>query len=621
VLTFSELEHLNGGAAVKDVACPACSSSRKAASNRVRRVMRTWNSGEGFISYNCSRCGEKGYARRDNHYSASRTAPRRAAAPAPAGPTEEQIRKLNDAREIWRESVPAAGTVAEVYLKGRGCWTDNAAVRFVSASPTLGKYWWDGPAMVAAFGVAPDDIRGIHVTKLKRDGAGKAGTDRDKIMLGSSSGWPIVLTPVNDIGGLLIAEGIENALACHASGLGLWAAEFDRTKVVFDKARLICREAARSCNERGAAALASRKTVWAVLSLAATDRRIAATSEQWDADPWLLNTPDGVIDLKTGVSRPHRAEDYMTKMAAVSPLASCPTPLWLGFLNRITKDDADLVAFLQRMAGYSLTGFTDEHAMFFCYGTGANGKTKFLNVLTKCVANYHRTAPIETFTDSHSDRHPTDLAGLRGARLVTAVETEEGRRWAESKIKALTGGDTISARFMRQDFFEYRPQFKLIIAGNHKPGLRSVDEAIRRRLNLIPFAVTIPPAERDRELPAKLDAELPGILQWMVEGCLAWQRIGLAAPAVVTDATKAYLEAEDAMAAWLEECCCRDPQAWEQSSALFANWSSWAVKAGEQPGQQKRFTERLEARGIEYQRRRDGRGFAGLRLKSTYENV
>jgi putative DNA primase/helicase len=130
--------------------------------------------------------------------------------------------------------------------------------------------------------------------------------------------------------------------------------------------------------------------------------------------------------------------------------------------------------------------------------------------LPSCAGDYHRTAPIETFTDSKNERHPTDLAGLRGARLVTAVETEEGRRWAESKIKALTGGDKVAARFMRQDFFEFAPQFKLLIAGNHKPGLRSVDEAIRRRLHLIPFAVTIPPSERDAELPGKLAGELPG---------------------------------------------------------------------------------------------------------------
>jgi putative DNA primase/helicase len=396
----------------------------------------------------------------------------------------------------------------------------------------------------------------------------------------------------------------------------LW--RIDKTQVVFDKARLICREAASACNERNAAALASKKTVWAVLALSATDRRIAATVDQWDADPWLLNTPDGVIDLKTGISRPHRAEDYITKSAGIAPDASCPTPTWLGFLHRITGDNAELIAFMRRMAGYSLTGLTNEHAMFFCYGTGANGKTTFLNALTSCAGDFHRTAPIETFTDSNVDRHPTDLAGLRGARLVTAVETEEGRRWAESKVKALTGGDKISARFMRQDFFEFTPQFKLLIAGNHKPGLRSVDEAIRRRLNLIPFAVTIPPAERDTELPAKLNAELPGIMAWMVAGCLEWQRVGLAPPSVVTDATSAYLEAEDALAAWIEDCCYRDVQAWEQSSKLFTNWSAWAVTAGEQVGSQKRFSERLEARGFEPQRKSYGRGFNGLRLKPSY---
>ena len=308
----------------------------------------------------------------------------------------------------------------------------------------------------------------------------------------------------------------------------------------------------------------------------------------------------------------------MTKITGVAPDASCPTPTWLAFLNRITGGNDDLISFMQRAAGYSLTGATDEHALFFGYGTGANGKTTFLNAITGCHGDYHRTAPIETFTDSTGDRHPTDLAGLRGAQLVTAVETEEGRRWAESKIKALTGGDKIAARFMRQDFFEFTPQFKLIIAGNHRPGLRSVDEAIRRRLHLIPFSVTIPTEERDTELPAKLKTELPGILAWMIQGCLDWQRVGLAPPKVVTDATASYLEAEDAMAAWIDDCCDRDVQAWEQASSLFASWSAWASKTGEHVGSQKRFSERLEARGTEPSRKRDGRGFVGLRLRSTY---
>ena len=164
----------------------------------------------------------------------------------------------------------------------------------------------------------------------------------------------------------------------------------------------------------------------------------------------------------------------------------------------------------QRVLGYGLTGLTREHALFFGYGTGANGKSVLLSTIAGILGKYHRTAPIETFTASNGDRHPTDLAGLRGARLVTATETEEGRRWAESRIKQLTGGDTVTARFMRQDFFEYRPQFKLIIAGNHKPSLRSGDEAIRRRFHLIPFAVTIQPEERVTDLAEKTQGRMAG---------------------------------------------------------------------------------------------------------------
>jgi putative DNA primase/helicase len=217
----------------------------------------------------------------------------------------------------------------------------------------------------------------------------------------------------------------------------------------------------------------------------------------------------------------------------------CHVPRRFGMRFWPGSHQAELSAYLQRMAGYSLTGSTQEHALFFLYGLGANGKTTFLNTITACAGDYHRTAPIETFTTSSVDRHPTDLAGLRGARLVTAVETEEGCHWAEGRIKSLTGGDKISARLMRQDFFEYTPQFKLIIAGNHKPGLKSVDEAIRRRFNLIPFTVTIPPDERDGALPEKLKAELPGIMQWMINGCVDWQERTLAPPEVVATATAA----------------------------------------------------------------------------------
>jgi len=389
----------------------------------------------------------------------------------------------------------------------------------------------------------------------------------------------------------------------------------DETLFSFDRARKICRQAAAECNKaKAATAIASARTVAAVIRLAQADRRIAAAVDQWDADPLVLNTPAGVLDLRDTQLREHRADDYLTKITGAAPDASCPTPRWLQFLEQVTGGDKALVDFLQRIAGYSLTGMTREHALFFFYGTGANGKTTFINAITAALGTYHRTAPIETFTAASGERHPTDLAGLHGARLVTAVETEEGRRWAESKIKALTGGDKIAARFMRQDFFEYVPQFKLVIAGNHKPGLRSVDEAIRRRFHLVPFSVTIPAAERDEALSEKLGAELPGILAWMVEGCAEWRSNGLMPPAAVTAATSAYLEAEDAIAAWLEECCERDLVAWERTGSLFASWTAWAEAAGEYVGSQRRFAERLEARGITAERKHKGRGFCGVRL-------
>src|SRR5260370_1358713 len=235
-------------------------------------------------------------------------------------------------------------------------------------------------------------------------------------------------------------------------------------------------------------------------------------------------------------------------MTGTAPDQSCPIATWIKFLDRVCGGDAELTAFLQRVAGYALTGATSEPALFFMYGTGANGKSTFRNALTATLGDYHKTSPIETFTASAADRHPTDLAGLRGARLVTSVETEEGRRWAESKIKSLTGGDRIAARFMRQDFFEFTPIFKLVVAGNHKPGLRSVDEAIRRRFHLVPFTVTIPVEERDETLGDRLTAELPGILAGAIVGCLAWLKHRLRAPAVLPDAPVASLAAAGPLA-------------------------------------------------------------------------
>jgi putative DNA primase/helicase len=264
-----------------------------------------------------------------------------------------------------------------------------------------------------------------------------------------------------------------------------------------------------------------------------------------------------------------------------------------------------------------MTGSTSEHALFFGHGGGGNGKGVLLNTSTGILGDYSNVAPMEVFTSSHSDRHPTELAMLRGARLVTAQETEQGRHWAEARIKALTGGDPITARFMRADFFTYQPQFKLFIAGNHKPELRGVDEAMRRRFNLIPFAVTIPRNERDPDLPEKLKGEWPAILRWMIDGCLEWQSIGLAPPTAVTAATGDYLAEEDTFGAWVEEFIRESYEsATETTANLFAAWRQYAEAASQQIGSMKAFSHAMQARGfvpckIGHTR---ARGFKGIRL-------
>ncbi len=388
-----------------------------------------------------------------------------------------------------------------------------------------------------------------------------------------------------------------------------WAT--DDTKRAFDLARAICREASAECKDKAAKQIASAKTVAAVVTLARVDRRIAASINVWDTDPWLLNTPETIIDLRNGSRLPNAPGHHMTKVTAAAP--SGEYPLWRDFLERITDGDWQLQEYLKRLFGYALTGLTREHVLAFLYGTGANGKSVLLNTVAGVMGDYATSAPMETFVATRNEHHSTELAMLRGARLVTATETEEGRRWAESKIKALTGGDPITARFMRQDHFTFMPQFTLAITGNHKPGLRNVDEAMRRRLHLVPFTVTIPPSERDDQLAEKLKEEWPGILAWMIEGAIEWHREGLQPPEVVRAATDAYITSEDAIAAWIEECCTTDIQGFASNGPIWGSWQVWAEKSGEFVGKKTRLLQAIEDRGFERTKATGGiRGFRGI---------
>jgi P4 family phage/plasmid primase-like protien len=389
----------------------------------------------------------------------------------------------------------------------------------------------------------------------------------------------------------------------------------DETVEVFDKARIICREVAELAHEKPAKAdeLKSARTIAAIERLARSDRRLAATTDQWDTDPYALNTPGGIVDLTTGDVLPHDRGAYHTKQTSVAPQRS-EHPLWSDFLIGVTAGDDDLIGFLRRLAGYCLTGITTEQIFAYLFGTGRNGKGTFINTMSAILGDYAAVAGMESFVAHQQTQHPVDLAVLRGARLVTAQEIDEGRQWSEARLKTLTGGDPITARVMHGNPFTYIPTFKLILSGNHKPHLRRVDEAIRARLALVPFTVLIPPDERDKHLADKLKSEWPAILQWMIDGCLEWQAEGLNPPEAVRNATAAYLDEEDAFAVWLEECCTSDPAARERSSDLYSSWKAWADKAGEPTGSQKAFSQTMIGRRFEQYHDRTSRGFKGLRL-------
>ena len=344
--------------------------------------------------------------------------------------------------------------------------------------------------------------------------------------------------------------------------------------------------------------------------------KLVMTADDWDRDPMLLGTPGGTVDLQTGELRESRREDGITKTTSVAPLDE-PCPRWLQFLNEATGNDADLIQFLQQWCGYGLTGLTREHALVFVYGSGGNGKTVFLNVVQTIMNDYAVTAAMDTFTASNRDKHPTDLAMLRGARLVTASETEEGRPWAETRIKQMTGGDPITAHFMKQDNFTYRPQFKLTIVGNHKPVLRNLDEAARRRFLIVPFERK--PERPDRELEQKLIAEAAGILRWMIAGCSDWLANGLVKPDVVLRATEDYFSDQDLFAQWLtEECDCQpgNNDLSEASSSLYKSWKEYAIAAGSTPGAQQSFRDLMEAHGFRFYRSNKAREFFGIRSRS-----
>ena len=279
-------------------------------------------------------------------------------------------------------------------------------------------------------------------------------------------------------------------------------------------------------------------------------RLISIGLESFDSDAWILNTPGGIVDLKTGVLGQSEQDALCSKTTSVAPGSGTPTR-WLQFMDEVCSGDKELEAFMRRWSGYCLTGSVREQSFGFMLGEGGNGKGKFLQAITGILGDYAKTAALDSFTVASGDRHSTDLASLEGARLVISSESPAGKRFDEQRIKTLTGEDRITARLMHQNNRSYDPTFKVLISGNSLPVLHNVDRAMKRRLQVIPFLFT--PKVVDGELGAKLKAEWPAILTWMIQGCLEWQQIGLAPPATVLEHTKAYFDEMDTAARFLEE--------------------------------------------------------------------
>lgn len=339
---------------------------------------------------------------------------------------------------------------------------------------------------------------------------------------------------------------------------------------------------------------------------------MARSGDEFDADPWLLGTPSGVLDLRTSAMLPKSPDHYVSKRTSVSPCASKPK-LWLMFLEQATGDNKELIDYLQRLAGYCLTGETREEVLVFMHGPGGNGKGVFMNVLRDILGEYARQAPMQIFLANTGDRHPTELAALFGARLVLASESPEGRRWDEERIKSLTGRDAIAARFMNRDFFEFIPRFKLLVASNHKPRIKTVDDAWRRRLHLVPF--TRKPEQPDPELKDKLRSEYPSILQWMIDGAEWWAREGLAPPATITEATAEYFREEDVFGLWLDERCDKRDGACTERSQLYQSYETWCRGMGHAAATMHSMTRWFNQNGFEKHPTNKTRPIMGVVLK------
>jgi putative DNA primase/helicase len=337
---------------------------------------------------------------------------------------------------------------------------------------------------------------------------------------------------------------------------------------------------------------------------------ITVRPDHFDRDPFLLNCKNGTIHLKEGKLYPHRREDYITKILPVEFDKKAECPLWLKFLDKTFEVESEIIPYLQRILGYSLTGDMTEQCFFILYGEGANGKSTLLETVRYVLGDYAKKAAPEAFFEKRNDASAGyEIAALEGARFVISDETQENRRLDEGIVKRITGGDMVSCRHMRQDFYEYAPTYKIFLATNHQPTIKGADIGIWRRIHMIPFNNQISDDERDPYLKEKLKGEAPGILAWMVRGCLEWQeRKGLHPPREILDATEEYRGEQDVLGDFINDRCTVGKSEFVEKNSLYKGYAEWCKENEQSPLSLTNFTRKMKSKGYQISRTTDRSG-------------
>lgn len=372
----------------------------------------------------------------------------------------------------------------------------------------------------------------------------------------------------------------------------------DTTRRIYIEAGHCQDDDQRQATAKHARSSESRYRKLAMIDMARSEDGIPVLPEELDANGWLLNCLNGTLDLRTGDLYSHRHQDMITKIVPVNYDPNARLELWDRFMETTTQGDQEMLGFLQRAVGYSLTGNTGEEVLFFIHGPAATGKSTFVEAIKSVMGNYAVTADFEVFLQKYRDLGSprNDVAALAGSRLVVSIEVQEGRRLAEGLVKMLTGGDTVRARFLYHESFEFLPEMKLWLCANHAPKVRADDTAIWRRILKLPFENIIPEDKRDPEVKETLknpDIAGPAILAWAAQGCLRWQEYGLGIPDIVKEATAAYRKEMDILEAFIEDCCTIQAGMSASKKDLYSAYKQWCEESGEKAEGKINFGKRL----------------------------